>query len=573
MKKSNLPYIYKFIFFICLCISLETSAQAEIKQLDLNTLSFAQLDSLFRNSQNKDFKTLEIYAHRMLDISRVNNNLNQRNSAFYNLALAYKRQGKKTNLTQAIDSLQYYATQANNTYMLANCFNLKGTIAYEEGDLETAFSNYKEVITVNATSNDQYMTLVALNNIALIKKELQTPQEALKDVHAALKGFVKDKHAAYSEISAMHLIGELYLDMYRLEANSKYLDSTQFYVDSGLKKSQQYEDTFGYFLFLSTQGQWFQETKQHDKALEAFQKALTYFDTNNDPKWKMFLYLYLGRLHDELQEHQAAVNILEKASALLSTKDFHFNDTSEIYLLLTKNYFYVGNHAKADVYLEKYKKLSGKVQQDNRKLYAKLQNEYDVAVLEKKISQIETKASYTQKMILFITIISIIGIGLIALFYFRKNRYNSKKLAEILKKLEITTQDKSVTTSIHTQKIEDTEVQRILASLTQLEEREYYLSINCTLNSIAKEIDTNTSYLSKIVNEYKGKSFANYLNEYRINKVLVKLKTDKQYQQYTLKYIAEQFGFTRHETFSRVFKKQTGISPSYYLKKVKHDNL
>jgi len=75
------------------------------------------------------------------------------------------------------------------------------------------------------------------------------------------------------------------------------------------------------------------------------------------------------------------------------------------------------------------------------------------------------------------------------------------------------------------------------------------------------------------VNAHKGKSFANYLNEYRIHKVLVKLKNEKQYQQYTLKYIAEQFGFTRHETFSRVFKKQTGISPSYYLKKLKNDNL
>ncbi|WP_298422032.1 helix-turn-helix domain-containing protein [uncultured Kordia sp.] len=572
MKKSSLLNICKFFFLIFSCFSLETFAQTEKEQSYLHILSFDQLDSLFIYSQHDDFSTLELYAQRMLTISRKNDSVLQKNIAFYNLAFAYHKQGKKNNYNQAIDSLEYYTTQSKDITMLANCFNLRGTIAYEEGNLETAFSEYTKVIEISTSPKNQRMTLVALNNIALIKKELQTPKEALKDVCVALKGFRKDNRF-YNEIGSMHLIGELYLDMYRLHGDSKYLDSTKLYTDSGLKKCKLYKDTFGHYLFLYTKGQWLQETKQYDKALVTLEESLNYFEENNDQKWKLFLYLYLGRLHDETQNHTAAIEVLEKASSILATKDFHFSDTPEVYLLLTKNYFYVQNHAKANTYLEKYKSFSGKIEQDNRKLFAKLHNEYNVTALEKKISQIEIKASHKQYVILLITITSIIVIGLIALFFYRKNRTNSKRLTEILDQLETTEIQKEVVYTTTNAKIEDTEIQRILHSLETLEKEEYYLAMSCTLNSVAKEIDTNTSYLSKIVNEYKGKSFANYLNEYRINKVLVKLKSDSQYHQYTLKYIAEQFGFSRHETFSRVFKKQTGISPSYYLKKLKNDNL
>jgi len=434
MKKSSFSNICRFFLLLFLCISFEAFAQQEEKQSEIALLTFNQLDSLFKDSQNDDFKTLEIYAKRMLEISNEHHNLHQKNIAFYNLAKAYIRQGKKKKLQQSIDSLEYYATQANDIYMLSNCINFKGTIAYEDGNLATAFAHYKEIIALNASSEDQYMTLVALNNIALIKKELQAPQEALKDVHTVLLGFIEEKES-YSEVSAIHLIGELYLDMYRLDGSLKYLDSTKLYFNVGFKKSEQYKDTYGHFLLLSTKAQWLQEKKQYEEALKIFQESLAYFEHTNNLKWSVFLYLYLGRLYDKLENHEATITILEKASAILANKDFRFNDTPEIYLLLAKNYFYVHNPVKADRYLESYKSLIRKIQQDNRKLYAKLHNTYDVATLEEKISQIETKASHKQKIILFVTITSILGIGFIAFFYYRKNRNNSKKLAVIGYKL------------------------------------------------------------------------------------------------------------------------------------------
>ncbi|PTX60853.1 AraC-like DNA-binding protein [Kordia periserrulae] len=561
--------MYRLVILCFICFTVLPSKAQNVTPVSLDSLSFRQLDSLFSNTQNSNFDSLELYAQKMLQIARNENDIAKKNKAFYKLALAYKRQGKKAKTTQAIDSLALYASKANDAYMLSNCFNLRGNVSYEEGNLEAAFSHYEDVIEVSKTLEDSYMSLVALNNIALIKKELQTPKKALIDAKNALKGFMEEKEA-YSEISALHLVSELYLDLYRENSNPAYLDSTLQNVNLGLKKSKAYSDTFGYYLFLSTKGQWLQETNQFDEALQVFNEVAAYFKDKKDDKWQMFMYLYLGRLYDTLQQPKNAISVLEKASDILISKDFHFNDTSEIYLLLTKNYFYVNDRKKAEYYLEKYKKLSDKVQHDNRNLYAKLHNAYNVSALEKKISLIEEKASFYQK-IRFVIIFGSICIGIIALIFYRKNRINRKKLALLLEKGAVPR--KSVAPAIQNAKIEDAEVQRILSSLAQLEEEEYYLTQSCTLNSVAKKIDTNTSYLSKIINEHKGMSFANYVNAYRIDKVLTKLKAEKKYQKYTLKYIAEQFGFSRHETFSRVFKKQTGISPSNYLKKIKNDNL
>ncbi|MEM6687150.1 MAG: helix-turn-helix domain-containing protein, partial [Bacteroidota bacterium] len=104
--------------------------------------------------------------------------------------------------------------------------------------------------------------------------------------------------------------------------------------------------------------------------------------------------------------------------------------------------------------------------------------------------------------------------------------------------------------------------------LDAFEEKDEYLVQGCTLIYVAEKLNSNTTYLSKVINTYKGKTFNAYLNELRINKALLKLKSDVKLRSYTIQGIAEEFGFKRQETFSRAFKQQTGIYPSQYLKKL-----
>ncbi|MGK0421584.1 MAG: AraC-like DNA-binding protein, partial [Polaribacter sp.] len=50
-----------------------------------------------------------------------------------------------------------------------------------------------------------------------------------------------------------------------------------------------------------------------------------------------------------------------------------------------------------------------------------------------------------------------------------------------------------------------------------------------------------------------------------------KLKLDKNYRKYTIKYLAEEIGYTSASSFTRAFKKHKGIIPSEFIKSLSEE--
>jgi len=73
--------------------------------------------------------------------------------------------------------------------------------------------------------------------------------------------------------------------------------------------------------------------------------------------------------------------------------------------------------------------------------------------------------------------------------------------------------------------------------------------------------------LSKIINEDYDKSFTNFINDLRISYTLKKLESSPEYRKLTIEHIGEKAGFSSSNAFYRAFKKHTGLTPSYYIKK------
>jgi AraC-like DNA-binding protein len=86
-----------------------------------------------------------------------------------------------------------------------------------------------------------------------------------------------------------------------------------------------------------------------------------------------------------------------------------------------------------------------------------------------------------------------------------------------------------------------------------------------SLALLAAHFDTNTKYLSEVINTHKGKNFNSYINELRINYIIDKLKSNRTYLQYKISYLAEESGFSSHSSFATVFKSVTGISPTVFI--------
>jgi AraC-like DNA-binding protein len=85
-----------------------------------------------------------------------------------------------------------------------------------------------------------------------------------------------------------------------------------------------------------------------------------------------------------------------------------------------------------------------------------------------------------------------------------------------------------------------------------------------SLTDLAKQLGTNASVLSRVVNKGFGMNFNDFINYYRVQAVLEKLKAGEQKTQ-TLLGIAYDCGFNSKATFNRAFKKVTGVSPKEWL--------
>jgi len=106
----------------------------------------------------------------------------------------------------------------------------------------------------------------------------------------------------------------------------------------------------------------------------------------------------------------------------------------------------------------------------------------------------------------------------------------------------------------------------LLTRLNKFELTKEYLKPDISLQSLAKKLDTNTKYLSETINTHKQKNFNLYINELRVNYVLLKLKDEKIYRNYKIKYLADESGFSSHSLFASIFKSVTGMSPMLYIK-------
>lgn|SRR5690554_6861318 len=111
---------------------------------------------------------------------------------------------------------------------------------------------------------------------------------------------------------------------------------------------------------------------------------------------------------------------------------------------------------------------------------------------------------------------------------------------------------------------EETENQ-LLQALKKFEAGTDYTRSDMSIAFLAARLNTNTKYLSDVINRHKEKNFKGYINELRINYIIGKLKTDPIYLNYKISYLAEESGFSSHSSFTTVFKSVTGISPTKFM--------
>jgi len=97
-----------------------------------------------------------------------------------------------------------------------------------------------------------------------------------------------------------------------------------------------------------------------------------------------------------------------------------------------------------------------------------------------------------------------------------------------------------------------------------LQEEKIYEDPELTLTQVAKQLQSNPSFISMVVNRGFGLNFNDFINQFRIEAVKEMLKKGEHKKQ-TLLGIAYECGFNSKATFNRAFKKVTGLTPKEWV--------
>jgi AraC-like DNA-binding protein len=114
-----------------------------------------------------------------------------------------------------------------------------------------------------------------------------------------------------------------------------------------------------------------------------------------------------------------------------------------------------------------------------------------------------------------------------------------------------------------------TSIQKVdlLLKLSKLmQEEKIFINHKLSIEDVAYKLESNTKYISQIINETYNKNFYNFINYHRIEeakKLLVMAENEK----YSILGMAQSVGFVSKSTFNVAFKRFTGLTPTEYKNK------
>ncbi len=161
------------------------------------------------------------------------------------------------------------------------------------------------------------------------------------------------------------------------------------------------------------------------------------------------------------------------------------------------------------------------------------------------LSQIKI-VSFAPLFFLIYATVFFVAIGYVFLIFGRKDKLETVVFDEVL--------------------ISDKAIKEINTMLLQkMEQEKLFLDPNLSVSTLAKELKTNTKYLSYVINLVHGVNFSTFVNSYRIDEAK-QLLLQKETANYTIETIANMAGFYSKSSFNSVFKKAVGKTPSEFIK-------
>ncbi len=463
--------------------------------------------------------------------------------------------------------------------LMGICVNKLFYIYKNLGEYDSALmylDQYKKRLP-NNRFNEQYgMIKVAMgdyvNGIALLKKELVTS--------AHLKLGVGEKKVMNKKLFAdkYNIIGEAYQMYYIQSKKPVFLDSANYHfnVAASMLIQDNFQPEYTKALLYMREAKSAALAGNYDTSLSLYRKRKKFPIIRNHIRTEQLFDLGMADCFHHLKQVDSALFYSKKYIKSYETTKVSKENLLMAYTIMTQCYNKKNDTKNAYLYAQKSLELIQSIEGIKNKSLNFLHN-YDVTIIKEESNKIIASKNYFKTVIFGILIV--LAIVVFSFFYYyKKQKEKHHRFLQIIQNLKASKALATHKTEINVsaleaqskQNLDDELIEKLALGLKKLEHKEAFLDPNFKLAFVAKKLNTNTAYLSQYFNQVIQKTFSEYTQELRIHYVLQKLVDAPYFRKYTLQAIAEEVGYKDANTFVRVFKKQTGLSPNYYLEQLKH---
>ena len=519
-------------------------------------------DLIMSFKETPNFSKKEIYTKTLIEKAKMEKDTLYLVTGYHIATTLYKNEKK----LMYCDSIISLTKNSNNIQYPAIAYLIKGSLYFDKRNFKKALDNY---INSNLYAKKNYNGNIVFQSnyaIGILKDRIGESEEAIKlhrDNFAYVKKNIQNVNNA-DYLNSIFALANTFNDL-------KLLDSATFYNKYGIQASIRLKNQRKYNHFVLNTAITNYYKKNYYRVLDSIKKSIPYFEKIDDKPNMSIGYYYIGKTYFQIDKEEDAIPYFKKIDTIFRENRDVLPRIRESYEILI-NYYNDKNDLKQQLnYVEQLMKLDSVLHSNEIYLNKNIIKEYDIPrLISEKVSIINEleKKEYKSKLItILILIVLLITVSLLY-YQYKKQRLYKRRFENIINQNHV--ENKVKKNENHPKDIDISEetINNILLNLELFEKKLEYLDPNLSTHSLAKKINTNTKYLSKVINHYKNLSFTNYINHLRIQYAINELKTNTIYRRFTIKAIAVEFGFNNAESFSKAFYKNTGIKPSYFIKEL-----
>ena len=555
--KQNLPFLL-FLF-----IGFHLFGFQDSPKDSLANKTFKQLNALLIRSMNDSIKS-RIYAETIVSKGKEKKDTVQILGGFYFLSIIHKG---SNDIFRYSDSVIRIGKKVKNDRLIGMSFLNKGKRLFTDRKFNLALDNFLSA----KTYIKEYPRLNFLNehNIGLLKSRIGDHQEANEIFRNSWEIINNDSlnRDKSNYLSSLFSLADSYNRI-------KKYDSATYFNRLGTEKSKLFDNKKRYYQFVLNEGINQYHLENYTASYDSVFKVLKEYKDDLDIPNLIFAYNYCGKNLIKQHKDSLAIECFKKVDSLFVLSNDIHPETRDTYEYLISYYKSVEDLPNQLRYVTQLLKVDSTLNINNQYLSKRIAKLYDTPkLLEEKegiIDSLENKNNLISSR-LYVAVILLI-LALTGLFYFYYRQRVLKRRFMNLMNSDHKTVESVSQPILKESKIPEDVVSHILDELDLFEKEKGFLDGKITLNDLSKKFNTNSKYLSKVINTHKNKNFSVYVNDLRVEHVVEKIKKDRKFRNYTIKAISSEVGFNTTQAFSKAFHKKTGIYPSYFIRSVEKLN-